>query len=185
MKHFFPFILLSFSIFFLSFNATAAQTLIRETCQACCQRDPNLKFAFCTTSLDAAPASRCASLRGLGMIAIRLVRFNVTDARCHIKQLLKDKKIDAHVKPYLRDCLELYSDAIPSVKEAMKCYNSKKYLDANVQMSYVMDAATTCEDGFQEMKDGVSPLTKRNNDTFGLSAIALSIMHMLQTGSNY
>lgn len=83
----------------------------------------------------------------------------------------------------MNDCFELYSDAIPSIKQAMKYYNVKRYVDANVEISAVMDAATTCEDGFKERKGIVSPLTKRNDDVFKLSAMVLSIMHILQTGS--
>ncbi|KAM7521044.1 hypothetical protein LguiB_020006 [Lonicera macranthoides] len=73
----------------------------------------------------------------------------------------------------------LYSDAISSVKEAMKNFNSKKYVDANTELSSVLDAAAICENGFRERKGVVSPLTKRNNYTFEFSAMALSIMHLI------
>ncbi|KAK6162724.1 hypothetical protein DH2020_002565 [Rehmannia glutinosa] len=79
--------------------------------------------------------------------------------------------------------LELYSDATPSVKLAMRNYNAKRFDEANVQISSIMDASTTCEDGFKERKGVVSPLTKRNDDAFQLSAMALSVMRMMQTGS--
>lgn len=59
----------------------------------------------------------------------------------------------------------------------------KKFDDANVQISAVMTAATTCEDGFKEKPSVVSPLTKRKDDAFQLSAIVLSVMHMIQTRS--
>lgn len=71
-------------------------------------------------------------------------------------------------------------------EDAMRCYDVMKFDDANVRISSVMDASTTCEDGFKEWKGGkneVLPLTKRNYDVFQLSAIALSVMHMIQTGS--
>uniref|UniRef100_A0A5B7BU58 Putative invertase inhibitor n=1 Tax=Davidia involucrata TaxID=16924 RepID=A0A5B7BU58_DAVIN len=186
-----------FLVFFFAFHSAAAATattttgrdddLIHDTCKTCARNDPNVKYNFCTTSLQAAPASNCASLRGLGTISIRLIRYNVTDTRCYIKQLLKKKKqLDPYVKECLIDCFDLYSDAIPSVNQAMKYYNSKRYVDANIQISSVMNAATTCEDGFKEKTSVVvsSPLKKRDNDTFQLSALALSIMHMLQTGSH-
>lgn len=174
--------LLLFSIIFISTNA---QNLIYDTCKTSSQQDPNVKLQFCTTSLQAAPASHCADLKGLGMMSIRLVRYNLTDTRCYIKQLLKNntKKLDPYVKACLDDCFELYSDAIPGVKQAMKSYNSKRFFDANVQISSVMDATTTCEDGFKQKKGVISPLTKKNNMTFELSAITLSIMNILQSGS--
>ncbi|KAI3800856.1 hypothetical protein L1987_28955 [Smallanthus sonchifolius] len=171
-----------FSLFFLSINA---QDLIHDTCKTSSQQDPNVKLAFCTTSLQAAPASHCADLKGLGMMSIRLTRYNITDTRCYIKQLLKNntKKLDPYVKACLDDCFELYSDAISGIKQAMKSYSSKRYFDANVQISSVMDATTTCEDGFKQRKGVVSPLTKRNDATFQLSAIVLSIMNILQSSS--
>nr|GFB09141.1 putative invertase inhibitor [Tanacetum cinerariifolium] len=170
-----------FSLIFLSING---QDLVYDTCKTSSQQNPNVKFQFCTTSLQAAPASHCADLTGLGMMSIRLIRDNVTDTRCYIKQLLKNSaKLDPFVKACLNDCFELYSDAIPDTKQAMKNYNAKSYFDANVQISSIMDAATTCEDGFKEKKGVVSPLTKRNTATFELGAMALSIIKSLQSGS--
>ncbi|CAL5381165.1 unnamed protein product [Camellia sinensis] len=58
----------------------------------------------------------------------------------------------------------------------MENYDLERFVDANVELSSVMDAATTCEDGFKEKRGVVSPLTKRNGDTFEVSAMALSIM---------
>ncbi|KAL3537139.1 hypothetical protein ACH5RR_000505 [Cinchona calisaya] len=165
-------------------GVTSQENLINKTCKTFAKDDPNINSNFCTTSLQAAPASQCATLHGLGTISIRLVRYNVTDTRCNIKHLIKDKKWDPYVKQCLNDCLELYSDALDSVKKAMKAYNSKRFDDANVEISSILDAATTCEDGFNEKEGVVSPLTKRNNNTFLLSAIALNFLHVLQTGSD-
>ncbi|GFZ02897.1 hypothetical protein Acr_15g0015050 [Actinidia rufa] len=124
--------------------------------------NPNIKYNFCTTSLQAAPASQCAGRHGLGMISIRLVRYNVTDTRCRATSTAAEKQ---------------------EIGPAMKYFNSQRYINANTEISSVMDAATTCEDGFREKKGMVSPLTKRNNHTFELSAMVLSIMHMLQSVS--
>ncbi|KAJ0914172.1 putative pectinesterase inhibitor domain-containing protein [Helianthus annuus] len=172
--------LLLFSLFFLSING---QDLIYNTCKTLSQQDPNVDLQFCITSLQAAPASHCADLKGLGMISIRLTRYNITDTRCYIKRLLNNatKILDPYVKSCLDDCFEVYSDAILDIKQAMKSYISKRFFDANIQISSVMDATTTCEDGFKERKGVVSPLTKRNDATFQLSAITLSIMNILQS----
>ncbi|GFP90469.1 putative invertase inhibitor [Phtheirospermum japonicum] len=176
-----------FIIFFLSIlimiQATSSQTLIKSTCKTSVANDPTISYNFCTTSLQAAPASRCATVAGLGSISIRLVRYNITDTRCHVKQLLQNKTLSPYVKQCLDDCFELYSDAILSVKQAMRHYNAKQFDDANVQISSVMDASTTCEGGFADGKV-VSPLSKRNNDTSQLSAIALSVVRIVQTGSS-
>ncbi|KAM7275177.1 hypothetical protein ACFE04_017043 [Oxalis oulophora] len=157
--------------------------LINETCQKCSQNDPNLSYTFCLNSLLAAPVKHCTSnLRDLGMISIKLIKSNVTDTKSFIKKTLdkNSKTLDPFVKSCLGDCLELYSDAITNLNDTMNDYKAKRYDDANILVSSVLDAATTCEDGFKE-KDGlVSPLTKRNNDTFQLSVISLSIINMLR-----
>ncbi|XP_047315016.1 putative invertase inhibitor [Impatiens glandulifera] len=165
---------------------TTAQNLIEKTCKQSSETNPNIKYGFCSSSLQAAPASRCAALRGLGSIAIRLVRYNLTDTRCETKMLLKNNlTMDPFVKSCLMDCFDLYSDAMLSVKQAMKSFNFQRYDDANIQISSIMDAASTCEDGFKERKGLVSPLKKRNDDAFALSAIVLSIMNLLQKRSQY
>ncbi|KAL2251257.1 putative invertase inhibitor [Sesamum indicum] len=169
--------------FLIMLKAIEGQNMINSTCKTSVINDPNINYDFCTTSLQAAPASRCATLQGLGTISIRLTRDNVTDTRCFIKQLMKNQTWDLYTRQCLSDCFELFSDAVSSVEEAMRYYSAKRFDDANVQISSVMDAATTCEDGFEEKGGAFSPLTKRNNDTFQLSAVVLSVMHMVQAGS--
>ncbi|KAB2070364.1 hypothetical protein E1A91_A08G157100v1 [Gossypium mustelinum] len=173
--------------FFVSISTSHGLTatndsLIRKTCKKCAQSDPNLSYNFCVTSLQAAPHSHCANdLRQLGKISITLLGRNVTNTRSHIKELLKNRKqMDPFVRSCLHDCFDLYSDAIPTTKQALQDYKAKHYDDANIDVSSVMDATTTCEDGFKEKEGVVSPLTKRNNDAFMLSAISLSIINMIR-----
>ncbi|GAA0149975.1 hypothetical protein LIER_09015 [Lithospermum erythrorhizon] len=170
-------------IFFILFVSSfiyvpiEASNLIEETCKRCAQNDPNVKYGFCKTSLQAAPASQCANLKGLGSISIKLLRYNVTDTRCHIKHLLKNKKWDKYYLQRLNDCFELYSDAITTVKQAMNSYHDKRYDDANIQISAIMDDSNTCEDGFKEGGNSTSsPLSKRNENLFELGATSLCIL---------
>ncbi|KAL1535818.1 putative invertase inhibitor [Salvia divinorum] len=167
------------SIFIISLSITihlsSSESLINTTCKAMSADSPNIKYGFCATSLQAAPASQCASTRGLATIAIRALRYNVTDTRCFIKQLLKSGgRWGPYAKQCLGDCLDL----------AMKDFNARRFDDANIRISSVMDAATTCEDAFAEGGDGVvSPLTKMNEDAFRIGAMALSVVGMIRTGS--
>ncbi|XP_057807525.1 putative invertase inhibitor [Salvia miltiorrhiza] len=176
IKRHLSFFFLFIFIFSMSITGSSSESLINSTCKAMAAANPNVKFGFCATSLQAAPASRCASSRGLGVIAIRGLRYNVTDTRCFVKQLLRSRAWEPYVAQCLRDCLDLYSDAIPAAKLAMRYFSQRRFGDANVQVSSVMDAATTCEDGFAERSGVVSPLTKRNADAFQIGAMALSIM---------
>ncbi|KAJ8755879.1 hypothetical protein K2173_024424 [Erythroxylum novogranatense] len=173
------FCILLLLVFLVSSHATTSHNIIKSTCKICAKKDPNFSYNFCVTSLQAAPGSRCADLRELGIISMKLINHNLTDTRLYMKELLKDKKIDPFTRARLDDCLELYSDAIPHLKQAMADYKSNRYDDANIQLSGVMEAPTTCEDGFQEQGGAVSPLTKMNNDTYRLSALALVITNML------
>ncbi|XP_019068274.1 putative invertase inhibitor [Solanum lycopersicum] len=151
------------SLFNLTFYGSTAQNLIQPT-----------------SSLQAAPASQRATLPGIGMTSIRLVQYNVSDTMSHVKMLLlKDKQLDSHNTSCLKACLEVYSNAIASIKHATKSYNTKQYYDANIQISAVIADATTCEDGFMEKQGGVSPLTKRNDNTIQLSSVALSVVNFM------
>ncbi|XP_004145025.1 putative invertase inhibitor [Cucumis sativus] len=167
-----------------SSNNNNTSSLIYKTCKASSEQDPNISFNFCVTSLKPAATKHRhgdTSLRRLGLITIYLIRHNMSNTRHHIKKYLHKNKgpRDPFVKLCLTDCLELYSDAIPTVKQARKDYKAGRYADANLKISSVMDDCSTCEEGFKE-KDGViSPLTNRNHNAFELSAIALSIINML------
>lgn len=181
------FLLISFPLFFSFFTlqpTTSSATLIRDTCRQCSKTDPNLDYEFCTNSLESSPYSRrySSDLHQLGLLSFNLTRHNVTSTRKFIKHLLKnnkEKKLDPYVKACLSDCLELYTEALRSIKDAEKDYKAKEYDDANIALSSVNDAATTCEDGFNEKENVVSPLTKRNRYTFQLTVISLSIINML------
>lgn len=165
-------------------NNNNTSSLIYKTCKASSEQDPNISFDFCITSLKPAATKHRhgdTSLRRLGLMTIYLIRHNMSSTRHHIKKLQRKKGPgDPFVKLCLTDCLELYSDAIPTVKQAMKDYKSKRYDDVNVAIGSVMDAATTCEDGFKERKGVASPLKKRDENAFELGAIVLSIMSLVR-----
>lgn len=181
-----PSSLLSFFIFSPLFLSINAKTLIHDTCEICSQQDPFVNYRFCTTSLQAATGSRHADIIELGKISIKLAYDNMTDTQSYIKKLLKNdiEKISSYMKLRLDDCHDLYKDSISDIKDATKYYNNKRYYEASLHMSSVMDATTTCEDGFKEKRMGLSPLTKRNNATFELAAIGLSIVRILQSDAN-
>ncbi|XP_010052753.2 putative invertase inhibitor [Eucalyptus grandis] len=182
-----PFVSLFLIFFLTSLHAASADggntNIIHETCKKCAQADPNVSYKFCVASLESNPNSLSADLHGLGLISIKLLRHNMTHTRSYTKKLLKSKKMDPFIKACLQDCLELYSDAVPTLKEVIRSYKAEKYEDANINLSSAMEASTTCEDGFSE-KGVVSPLTERNEDASQLSALALSIVTMLSRSSH-
>ncbi|KMT03388.1 hypothetical protein BVRB_8g190770 [Beta vulgaris subsp. vulgaris] len=168
------------SIFILLLLTTLVDTtyLINQTCNNASMDDPNIDYNFCITAFRSAPSSLDANLTLLGLISINLVKHDVNSTTFLIKTLLENTKVDNCTKEELQDCLQLYSNSAPTISEAARDYRAKRFDVANVKVSSIMDASNTCEDGFEDV--GVtSPLTKQNNDTFQLSAIALSIMNML------
>ncbi|XP_073288606.1 putative invertase inhibitor [Primulina huaijiensis] len=182
MKPFSSFIQFTiFLSFLIATQGSLNQNLIDSTCRALSTNNPNIDYNFCTTSLQAFPsAKQNATLQNLGLITIQLIEKNVTDTKCYIQYIISNKKWDPYAKQCLSDCLELFSDSDASVKQAVTDYKNSRFDDANVQISSVMDAATTCEDGFDEERGVDSGLKKRNDYVFQLSAMALSVMNMIQ-----
>uniref|UniRef100_A0A9I9DEM2 Pectinesterase inhibitor domain-containing protein n=1 Tax=Cucumis melo TaxID=3656 RepID=A0A9I9DEM2_CUCME len=176
--------LFSFTIFFMLIFSSFSQTyskphnIIQETCKKSAESTPNLTYKFCVTSLESDRRSRSANLHKLGLISIDLLRHNVTSTRREIKKLLRNKKMEEFIKGCLKDCVELYSDAVPTLKEAKREYKNRNYKDSNIKVSSIMEAPTTCENGFKEKEGIVSPLTNNNSNVFQLAALTLSIINM-------
>ncbi|XP_073154658.1 putative invertase inhibitor [Henckelia pumila] len=181
MKPFSSFIQFTiFLSFLIAAQGSINQNLIDSTCRTISVNDPNVDYNFCTTSLQGFPsAKQNATLQKLGSITIQLIEKNVTDTKYYIQHIISNQKWDPYTKQCLSDCLELFSDSAPSAKQAETDYENTRFDDANVQISLVMTAATTCEDGFEE-RSVVSDIKKRNGDVFQLSAMALSMMNMIQ-----
>ncbi|OUZ99186.1 Pectinesterase inhibitor domain [Macleaya cordata] len=178
---------LSLSTFFflsllLNFHGSVnGDDIVSDTCKKAAASDPQLKFDFCVSSLQANPKSKIADLLGLGVISMELSSSNATYIRSYIGKLLKDGQgVDPRAKKNLQDCLELYSNAIVDVQYAIIALKARDFMEANTQMSAAMDASTTCEDGFKEDKGLVSPLAKEDNDFFQLTAISLAITNLVK-----
>lgn len=93
--------------------------------------------------------------------------------------MLKSGPFDSFDRQCLDVCSELYSDAISTLMDSLTALGEKRFDDANIWVSSVMDASSTCEDGFKEREGHVSPLTKENNYLFQLSGISLAIINFL------
>lgn len=170
-------ILLSIFLFHLLLQGSFGIDL-NQTCREIVDGDPNVNFSFCMTTFQAVPC-HTVNLDGLGLIAMNLTRSNASSTIRYIQRILKQKALRPYMRNCLKDCLDLYSDGVSSLNDAVNDIKIENYNEANVQISATMDAPVTCEDGFKEKKGVKSPLTKRNADTFQLSAIVLSIISML------
>ncbi|XP_057971717.1 putative invertase inhibitor [Malania oleifera] len=174
---------LSFFIlsFFLIYGAHGEANFIAKVCKDLVQADSTMNYAFCMESLQAIPKSHKASLRGLGFFSMSLVQKNALRIGRLVQNLLnsQDMKMSDYTKNCLKDCSELYADAVDSVKEAVDSFKGRDYDSANIKMSAAMDASSTCEDQFKEGKGSKSPMTESSKQMFQLSGMALTIINML------
>ncbi|XP_027334385.1 putative invertase inhibitor [Abrus precatorius] len=154
--------------------------IIDQTCQQCANQSIILSYGFCSTSLPVIPVSHSANLEGLALVAMELALENVTSTVATIEKLLDSTSIDNLALGCLADCLELYSDAAWTIVNSIGVFLSGNYEVTRTWMSSVMEAASTCQQGFVERGE-VSPLTQENYNLFQLCGIALCIIHLAQS----
>ncbi|KAM5573246.1 putative invertase inhibitor [Rosa sericea] len=160
--------------------------IINQTCRKCADESHVFSYDLCTTSLQAVPVSHVANLQGLALIAMELALNNASNTLQIIKNLLMSNgSLDPFVVVCLKDCLQLYSDGITTLEDAEGAFLGEHYDNANIWLSAVMEASSTCEEGFKEKEGEVlpSPLTNENYNLFQLCDIALCIGHLLTSGS--
>ncbi|OAY29782.1 putative invertase inhibitor [Manihot esculenta] len=170
------------SMLFLFFNYSLSLNHRNPTnyfCKKAAESDPILSYKFCVESLESNPKTQNATLEDLLHISIALTKSNSTTIISSISKLLKQQNLDSYTREALEDCLELYCDAKSELNEAMWDLKKKDYFKANIDVSSAMDSSSTCENGFNEKKGIVSPLSKENYVFFQLTAIVLAFINML------
>ncbi|KAF9590420.1 hypothetical protein IFM89_035255 [Coptis chinensis] len=139
-----------------------------------------LSFNFCKSSLEeVVPHKGSLSVQELGIIALELATINATNTVTSIQKMLTRKTFGPHASLCLKDCLELYSDVIPTLSDSVRALVNNNEYTANIMISAAMEAATTCQDGFEEEEGEVRPLVNDNNDFFQLCDIALVITSLV------
>ena len=125
----------------LFFHPSLSCDSVNQACWKLTDRDPDLKYHFCVASLESDSRSRTATLEELGAISVMLTISNATNLKSYIFELLEDKRFDPYSKGCLRDCLELYSDAIDTLRNALDDFKNKHYIDAKQGFTSAMDAS--------------------------------------------
>lgn len=169
--------------FFLLLNVfTTAQTLIRDSCKKAAAKNPKFKYDICVKSLETNPQSKTAKdLAGLVMTSTKNAVTKTTSLKATVDKILKGKKMNKMSEMPLRDCLQLYTDAIDSLNEALASVKSRDYNTVATVLSAAMDAPTTCETGFKERKTPQkSPVTKENDTLYQMILIPLAFTNMLK-----
>ncbi|XP_004301713.1 PREDICTED: putative invertase inhibitor-like [Fragaria vesca subsp. vesca] len=111
---------------------------------------------------------------------------NASNTLLIIQNLLtSNESLDPFAVVCLKDCLQLYSDGIRTLVDAVGAFLGEQYDNANIWLSAVMQASDTCEEGFKEKEGEVlpSPLTNENYNLFQLCDIALCVGHLLTSDS--
>ncbi|XP_011032017.1 PREDICTED: putative invertase inhibitor [Populus euphratica] len=153
--------------------------ITNRTCKKCAEDSKTFSYDFCISSLQAIPVSHVTNIHGLAIIGLELALENATNTISTIKYLLSYETLDRFALVALQDCLELYADALVTIVDGVAAFLTEHYSVAEVKVGAVMEASTTCEEGFSEKTGVVSPLTEENYNLFQLSDIALCIIHML------
>ncbi|KAI4327224.1 hypothetical protein L6164_019712 [Bauhinia variegata] len=170
-------------LIFLLFQCSNGSNLIRQSCQEASKGDPNLSYNFCVACLEANPKSRPTRIEELVDVSIRITKSNTTNIISNISEFLRNQNLSQYAKACLRDCFDLYSDALSELQDAVYAFNSGDLDTANIKVSAALDASVTCEDQFKEKKGETSPLTKDNNIYCQLSAISLAFIQMCHQNS--
>lgn len=154
----------SFAMFLLFLNSfTTAQTLIQNSCKQIAAKDPKINYNFCVQSLQADPQSKAATtVEGLLIASTKNAASKTINVKGIVVNILKNKQASRGIEMPLKDCVELYTDAIGSLNDALANAKSRDYRTANINLSAALDAPTTCETGFKEGKKQ-SPVTNENN----------------------
>lgn len=170
-------------IFFFALQTSTSNhpDIIKDTCKKIASKDPNVNLTLCINSFNMMPKAHNSTLQGLGLIATQISKQNASNITKKIKKLLKEKSVkkSPYLMSCLKSCLEVYLDAIDDLQISTKAIKGGRYNDANVYLSSVIDAPSTCEDGFSD--EGIKSLLKEEDEEFsGHSVIALSVVAMLQ-----
>ncbi|XP_059656706.1 putative invertase inhibitor [Cornus florida] len=181
---------ISFSFLFLfllllpnqngSSTGALSADLINSTCRQCTERSTVLSYNFCSTSLQAIPISHFTNQQGLAIIAMELATQNATNTVSRIEEMLSSGAFDAFDIECLKDCLDLYVNAVAMLVNSIGAFISEEYSAATLLVRTAMEATEACEQGFAAKKEReATPLTEENYNLLELSDIALCILNLL------
>ncbi|KAF7811388.1 putative pentatricopeptide repeat-containing protein [Senna tora] len=154
----------SYLLFLFQCASSDSSSIIHDSCTKAVQVDPNINTDFCVAFLEAASKPEVTTLEQLTGLSLDLGKTNATNMESLVSQLLKSGKYanGSYEMACLKDCDELYSDAISNLEDAHSSFNKKDLASAAIIVSAGLDDATTCEDQFGE-QGATSPLTEENH----------------------
>ncbi|XP_078445759.1 putative invertase inhibitor [Wolffia australiana] len=146
---------------------------VEEACKRIAvAKDSGVSHDFCVRVLQSDTAGATTDRRGLAAIAGKVGSRKAKSVLAKINKLREEAR--GRAKMPLRDCRELYHEAVDNLSAAAAAAKACRYADANIKFSAGIDAARTCEDGFSEKKIK-SPLAAENRALSQISAIGTAL----------
>ncbi|KAK1550086.1 hypothetical protein Q3G72_013475 [Acer saccharum] len=138
---------------------------------------------ICVSSIRSDPRSSTISdLKGLADVALNVTFVHGMETLEYIKHLNSNSPAVSYRSGCLRDCAEVYEDAVQSLQDTVHLLRIRDFEKVNTLVSAAMTDSDTCEDDFNEVLDdaeGVSPLTQRNQYFSKLCSNFLAITKLL------
>ncbi|KAG2574307.1 pectinesterase inhibitor 28-like [Panicum virgatum] len=163
-------------VFLLACSKPSNASVLQDTCKSFAATRPDIGYDYCVKFFQAEKGSAAADKRGLAAIAVMIVHAAAKGTAKHIAALRASEK-DKKVLECFRACSELYSDAVDEIGTAATGIASGTAggrEDAVTALSAVVDAPTTCEEGFQELQ-APSPLAAEDAEFGREASVALTV----------
>ncbi|KAK6935050.1 Pectinesterase inhibitor domain [Dillenia turbinata] len=162
-SQFFPLVLLSS---LLIVPCLSNKNLINDICK----KNKDVKFKFCVASFTSDRKSQNVTTENeLGVLSLQhlISKASILGSRYSILAKKYPRKD-------LQECSKIYSQAIPTLKEALDSYKVRDYPTTNIKVSAAFDASADCVEGFQG--GNKDPLQRMNSAFIKLAKISLSFV---------
>ncbi|XP_020093035.1 putative invertase inhibitor [Ananas comosus] len=151
----------------------ATPASVEEACKSAADKHSAVSLQHCISALGSDPRSHSADLHGLAAVAVKLAIDHATSTESKIDDLI-DLEPTPSVKERLSSCLEVYSDAVDSLRNALDNLNARLYDKATNLLTSSLTAAESCEKVLEGAK-GLSSVVADDRDYGKLASIALGI----------
>ncbi|CAL5025747.1 unnamed protein product [Urochloa decumbens] len=157
--------------------STSSASVLQDACKYFADKHPEIGYDYCIKFFQADKGSAAATdKRGLAAIAVKIVGAASKSTANRIAAL-KASETDKRRLECLSSCAEVYSDAVSEIDVAAQGVASGTATglgDAVTALSAVLDAPSTCEQGFQEL-NVTSPLAAEDAEFGKEASVALSV----------
>ncbi|XP_050215478.1 putative invertase inhibitor [Mercurialis annua] len=170
--HRFLIIISSLSLITCSARFHATQDLISTACSH------TLYYEICISSLNSDPRTKTADLQELANVALNLTISYGQETLAHITDLKSTARGNDTVSSCLGDCMEVFSDAVEELNEAIDALRIKSLENVKTFVSAAMTDSDTCDEGFKEI-GFVSPVSDKTLYFSKLCSIFLAIVNLL------